>query len=479
MPIKLMFGEAFPGDTFTHEHCRYKALGRVFSDYPAAHQYAEQSIYGSVGQIDALIYERQPKNPNERAHYRVYHTPKHYDIISPAKAKEIGYDLDPFDRKAHIHCMHTAGRKGITDMSKFSGKFVAQPVTGLSGVSGVSSLDISPDHDIIGFDHPREDILVEKTKAGKTMRTGGNTFIERSTLANAAKHILNTNFTGAEVRKMNLYFEANPIMMQGAVGTHSKYKPYGRPPLSTISVSFSGLNESVLTHEIVHALRAADGRRAVADRDSEEIATEYEATLRVQEPRKVRGYYQYVPGVLLDGASYYDMSLMEDSVLADRVLATGATDKPLKGRRLTHEVVPNTIMNSRIETARGAFNVGDIFKPPNDDAQPLIAEDVDNYFQIKLPDKSTVEYHIRFNKARPSLAKIKKHLKAKFGKNIEAWEWHDGKRVRLISRPKKPRTRKQTTTKRTPAKRKTPTRKPVAAKRYGLDAILGVPEGIL
>lgn len=458
MTITLMFGGSFPGDTFTHDHHRYTAVGKVFSDYPAANQYAEGAIHDPGRRVDALVYERQSKNPNEQSHYRVYTTPKHYDTISLAKAREIGYDLNPFDRKTHIQCMHTLGHRGITDMAKLSGKFVVQPVAGLSGVSGVSSADISPDHDIIGFDHPRNDILVEKTK-GKTMRTGGNTFAERSMLANAARHVLHNNFTRKEVRTMHLFFEANPVSMDGAIGTHSSYKPYGRPPMSTISVSFSGLNEAVLTHEIVHALRAADGRRDVHDKDSEEIETEYEATLRLQEPRKVRGYYQYTQGVLPEGASWYDVPLMEEYVLADRVLATGATDKPLKGRRLTHEVVPNTVKRSRIETARHKFSIA--ADTSYRDSQPMIAEDVDNYFQIKLPDKSTVEYHIRFDEARPSLAKIKKHLKEKFGKNIEAWEWKDGKRVRLISRRKrrtttKKRTTKKATTRKTPSKRKVP-----------------------
>ncbi len=465
-----MFGESFPPDTFTHEHRRYKAVRRLFPDYPTANQYAERAILDAVKPVDVLVYERHSKNPHIPPDYRIYLTPKHYDTISLAKAREIGYDLNPFDRKTHIQCMYTLGQRGITDMAKFSGKFVVQPVAGLSGVAGVSSADISPDHDIIGFDHPRDDIRVEKTQ-GKTMRTGGNTFAERAILANAARRVLHNNFTQGEVRKMNLFFEANPVSMHGAAGTHSSYKSYGRPPISTISVSPTDLTEAVLTHEIVHALRAADGRRAVHDQDSEEIETEYESTLRLHEPRKARGYYQYMPGVC-DKHGKYDISQIEDAILTDRILATGTTDKPLKGRRLTHNIVPNTVERSHIETARHNFPVA--ADTTHRDSQLMTAEDVDNYFQIKLPDKSTIEYHIRFNEARPSLAKIKKHLKEKFGKNIEAWEWQDGKRVRLISRSKKRTTTKKRTTKKATT-RKTPSKRRVPAAKTPNQYLKGIP----
>ena len=410
--------------------------------------------------------------------------------ISPEKAEAIGYGVRRLDRRVHIRCMHSAGQRGIADMSMFSTKYVEPPADKTS----LSALDISPDHDIIGFDHPRKDIVVRTPKSGKAIRIGGNTFSDRSTLAFAAEELLNKNFTREEVRKMNLYFEANPISVPGVAGTHILYRSEGRKPISTIAVSANDLTEALVTHELVHALRAADGRRNT-DIDSEEIETEYETTLRLQEPAKARGYYMFVPGVH-DGHGGYNLPKMVDAALSDRVLATGTTDKPLKGRRLTHDVVPNTVKYSRIDTARSVFDDEGLVGHSIGEAQPLIAEDVDTYFQIKLPDRTKADYHIRFVKARPPLKEIKKHLKEKFGKNIDAWEWRDGRKVQLISRPKKTRSRKRTAKKSVSAKKKTstrkraptrkrttrkstPARKLVAAEPYGLDAILGVPEGFL
>ncbi len=452
MPISTREGKSFPGDTFTEGNRKFKSTDLVHSDYTEAFGHAERMISSKHGRVDAIVFETRVKGTPR---FLVYLSRrKKEDRTIPAEdAAKIEYEISAFDRKIHINSMYDAGWRGIQDMSKFASRFIVLPPAS----PALSAKSISPDHDILGFDHPRKDIFVEKTNAGKTMRTGGNTFAERSMLANAARVVLDRNFTKAEVRKMNLYFEANDPDLQGAAGTCSVHEGGGMP-VSTVSVRKDQVYESVVTHEIVHALRSADGRSKWRDMDSEEIETEYETTLRLQKPRTVSGcgYYQYMPEFY---TNLEDTNWMADAALADRVLATGATDKPLKGRRLTHDIVPNTIMNSRIATAQPALRKRLAEKRTG--SYQMIAEDVDTYFQIKLPDKSTVEYHIRFNEARPSLAKIKKHLKEKFGKNIEAWEWKDGKRVRLISRSKKrtttnKRTTKKATTRKTPSKRRIP-----------------------
>ena len=476
MPISTRQGKSFPGDTFTDENRRFKSTDLVHPNHSKAFDHAVRMISLKRGMVDAIIFEKQS---NGKSQFLVYLARRKKDdrTISAEDAAKIEYEISDWDRKVHIASMYDAGQQGFRDMSKFSRRFIRLPLA-----TPLSAADISPDHDILGFDHPRKDIIVGKTASGKVIRTGGDTFSERSILSNAAMVVLDRNFTRDEVRKMNLYFEGSDTGLRGTMaGTCSTHRGIGKP-VSTVSVRDDQVHESTITHEIVHALRAVDGRGKGADMDSEEIETEYETTLRTQKPRRMGlGYYQYLPDLT---GELYDVTRMRDAALADRIMATGATDTPLKGRRLTHDIVPNTIMNSRIATAQPALRKHQAAKRAG--VYGMIAEDVDTYFQIKLPDKSTVEYHIRFDAARPPLKEIKKHLKAKFGKNIDAWEWEDGKRVRLISRPKKTtRSRKQTTTKRTPvkkrtpAKRKTPTRKPVAVKRFGLDAILGVPEGFL
>ncbi len=454
--------ESFPGSTFSWLNRMYEFTDTVHSSQDNALKHALRLIKFKRLWVNAIILKDTSK---AKPLFYVYIARKDAEKISIDEAVKIGYDVHPLDRRVYIRSMYDAGNRGIQDMSKFSRQFVVQP----KGTT-LTSDDISADHDIIGFDHPRMDIFTAKTKSGKVIRTGGNTFSERSILSIAAGEVLNKNFTRDEVRKMNLYFEANTPLPRGVVGTHNFHQGKGKP-VSTISVGQNEITESTVTHEIVHALRNVDGRRGVADRDLDEIATEYEATLRVQKPKtSALGYYQFMPEFCFACEAH-------DAMLADRMLATGATDKPLKGRRLTHDIVPNTIRNSRIATAQPALRKH--FAEQQGGQQRMIAEDVDTYFHIRLPDKTTSEYHIRFTRARPPLKKIKKHLKDRFGKNIEAWEWHDGKKVRLISRPKKTRSRKRTTKATTPARKRTPARNPVAAKRYGLDAILGVPEGLL
>jgi len=430
-------------------------------------------IHLKHGWVDAIILRKYLKDGTLR--HSVYLAQKDDVKISSEAAEKIPYPISSSARIHQVKCMYDAGKRGIRDMSSFSRKFVVQPADAVT-----TAKEISPDHDIIGFDHPRTDMVPGKTDAGTTIQIGGDTGVDRGSLSDMAMLVLDMNFTKDEVRRVNLYFEGSNPLPDGVGGACSTYRGDGEP-VSVISVPNRHVSEDILTHEVVHALRAVDGRH-VRDRDLDEIATDYESKLRTQNPMVTSGYYKYIPNVL-DADGSVNTSQVYGAILDDRILATGSTKKPLKGRRLTHDVVPNTVMRSRIATAQPALRKRLAAEYPG--SCQLVAEDVDTYFQIKLPDKTTSEYHIRFTKARPTLAKIRKHLKERFGKNIEAWEWQDGMKVRIISRPKKARSRKRTTKakapakKRTLAKRRTPARKLVAAKRYGLDAILGVPEGFV
>ena len=452
MDIKYISVPTYPGSSFVYKNVSYTFAGMDYSDFDDAANSARDAIALKSGRVFALIVY----GADEERNY-VYTAPKTLKMISMDEASKIPYPLTSADRRLHITTMYDAGRRGIADMAEFSPQFAINP----EGVA-LTSDDISPTHDILGFDHPRMDILVEKTPGGKQIRTGGNDFPTRSVLANAAREVLDNNFTKNEVRDTELYFEAAGTRMMGAAGTCESRKRRGRD-VSIISISRHNVDEDVLTHEIVHAIRAADGR-AVKDRDIDELATEYETALRVQNPWRVRGYYKFIPGGM-DTLGRSNSNTIANAVIADRILATGATGKPMKGWKLTHDVVPNTIKNSRIATAKPSLHE---YHEERYGLQQMVAEDVDTYFQIKLPNRTTTEYHVRFVKARPPLKEIKKHLKEKFGKNIEAWEWKDGKRVRLISRRKKRTTAKKTTPKRkkrtvkkattrkTPSKRKIP-----------------------
>ncbi len=111
-------------------------------------------------------------------------------------------------------------------------------------------------------------------------------------------------------------------------------------------------------------------------------------------------------------------------ILSDRILATGSETLNLKGKRAvkrTQEVYDKSF----ISTVH--------FSP---------AEDVDGYFEIHLPCGTTVDLHVRYTK-RPSLAQIKKDLKKRYGTNITAYEYRNGKRVQIIQKRKKPATAKK------------------------------------
>jgi len=162
-----MRGDSFPGDTFIDKNRRFKSTDPVFHDYPAAYDHAARLVHAKHGRVDAIVFEKTVGGKTtDKSRWIVYIARKHYNTVSIEEAAKIGYDIHPLDRRVHIHSMYNAGQRGIRDMSTFSRNFVESPIGVVSPAARLSSADISPYHDIIGFDHPRTDILVEKTASG-------------------------------------------------------------------------------------------------------------------------------------------------------------------------------------------------------------------------------------------------------------------------------------------------------------------------
>jgi hypothetical protein len=281
---------------------------------------------------------------------------------------------------------------------------------------------ISSKMDLEGLDIPVPDIHVFKDKTGKNVYVGGSNKKRRNTLTHAVKGVMTHSFAASELKKMNLYFDASHPISANAVGECQGFT-YHRDEKrekkhSIIRVAEGHEQEDVLIHEMVHARRHAM-HNDVRDINREEKETELESVIRMRSPaQKIAGYYQFHP----DGR---DNNKRRNMIVADRILATGSEKKSLKGKRAVKRT--QEIYNkSFISTVH--------FSP---------AEDVDGYFEIRLPDGiTTVDLHVRYTK-RPSLTQIKKDLKKQYGTNITAWEYRDGKRVQIIKKRKKTSTAKK------------------------------------
>ena len=319
-------------------------------------------------------------------------------------------------RMDHIEFMWRNGHKGSVDRAKrarnveFFGSFTPGIYPGSSNKLDFDKLDM-----------PIQDIHVFKDKTGKNVYVGGSDKKRRNTLTNTVKNIMVHSFAASELKKMSLYFDASHPSSANAAGecqtfTFNRGEKHEKKH-SIIRVAKGREQEDTLMHEMVHARRHAMGDH-VRDIDREEKETELESVIRMQFPaRKVTGYYQFHP----DGL---DDNKRRNMIVADRILATGSEKKSLKGKRAVKRT--QEIYNkSFISTVH--------FSP---------AEDVDGYFEIRLPDGIMVDLHVRYTK-RPSLTQIKKDLKKRYGTNITAWEYRDGKRVQIIKKRKKPATAKK------------------------------------
>lgn len=319
-------------------------------------------------------------------------------------------------RMDHIEFMWRNGHKGSVDRAKrarnveFFGSFTPGIYPGSSNKLDFDKLDM-----------PIPDIHVFKDKTGKNVYVGGSDKKRRNALTNTVKNIMVHSFAASELKKMSLYFDASHPSSANAAGecqTFTFHRGEKREKKhSIIRVAKGREREDVLIHEMVHARRHVMGDH-VRDIDREEKETELESVIRMQFPaRKVAGYYQFHP----DGL---DDNKRRNMIVADRILATGSEKKSLKGKRAVKRT--QEIYNkSFISTVH--------FSP---------AEDVDGYFEIRLPDGTMVDLHVRYTK-RPSLTQIKKDLKKQYGTKITAWEYRDGKRVQIIKKRKKTSTAKK------------------------------------
>lgn len=309
----------------------------------------------------------------------------------------------------NIMTMWWYGHRGYVDRAK-----TARNVMPASMVPGEFP-DISSETDLRGIDMPIPDIQVFKDKTGKNVYVGGSNKKRRDALANTVKNAMDYGFTADELRRMNMYFDASHPISDAAGGECSTFTVRHSAKLvkkhSIIRVAKGHETEAILLHEMVHARRHAMGDE-VNDVNRDEKETELESVIRMRSPtRKGEGYYRHHP----DG---HDDTKRMAMILSDRILATGSIKRNLKGSRAvkrTQEIYDQSFISAVH------------FSP---------AEDIDGYFKIRRSDGVLVDLHVRYEK-RPSLAQIKKDLKKRYGNNITAWEYVDGKRVQIIKKREK------------------------------------------
>ena len=296
-------------------------------------------------------------------------------------------------------------------------------------------------YDLEGYDHPRPDIK----KIPKTYyKYAGAPKGRVSKVTQMGEKIFRKNFTAKERKDIGkVFIDSSAPKSKGAVGTDIYY-PSDKMNVIHIAPEYTG-DEDVVTHELIHARRyGTTGRLRDINRDEKE--TEFENIGRLSSTHGKRaGYYQYVKGGLKNERK---------GINHDRILLTGSLTKQRKGKRYMADVkakYPQSIIK---------------------DAHFSPAENLDRYFQIILPSGKRAEVHRRYKpNVKESKSKILKQFKAKFGTDIKAYEWENGKRVRIggtvrrkgATRKPKARVRKRTVrTKKAPIK-KTP--KKVSVKR--------------
>jgi len=298
--------------------------------------------------------------------------------------------------------MWTGGHRGRIDFFKQASKVI--PYSGTDALNWFDS-KIKGGVDIEGFDQPRNDIDKLKLR-GRMVCVGGK---YRKQIESNVRKVLTSNFTRQELSQIkNLYIETSePLANAQWAGQCQTIRLYNDEKLgSIITIGKKWINnEHVLTHELVHAHRFATGRNYPYDINKDEKETELEAIARLT-PQAIHsgicGYYTFLPKSL-------------SAQLKDRKCLTGSEKKKLKGKRAIKKV-KECYPKSEIRKVH--------FSP---------AENVDRYFLVKLPDGTKIEIHQRYPKGkRGNLREIKKAFKKKYGKEIKAWEYRNGKKVRII-----------------------------------------------
>jgi hypothetical protein len=298
-------------------------------------------------------------------------------------------------------------------------------------------------YDLEGHDHPRKD--VKKIPKTYYKYAGAPPKRLRATTKTAEK-VLRKNFTAKERKDIGKVIIEGVSPSKKSWAGQNTHDPATNVSVIEIAPIYTG-DEDVYTHELVHARRQGSGEECIRrDLNKEETQTEFETVGRISAPKKkLAGYYQFIKG-----------GNEKEDIKHDRILLTGSMDKKRKGKRFMADV-KKKYKDSRIKDAH--------FSP---------AENLDRYFQVILPNKKRIEIHRRYKpKIRDSKAKILKEFKSKYGKGITAYEWENGKRVKMggtikrrtaVSKTKKAPKRKNTV-KKTTARSKKPIKKVSVKKR--------------
>ena len=276
-------------------------------------------------------------------------------------------------------------------------------------------MDLIDEH---GFDRSRKDVMKFKSPSGTNVYVGSGSKNKRRILGLNARLILRNNFTIAEVKSMGrMFFEAsNPRSALGTCWYHPRMKAsYMGFKAKTID------HEKVVTHEVIHAYRFRSGLRT-RDRNTEEKITELETMCRVSEnairtePTHGGGYYQYIVPKK-DRSLYWSNQaeynrIVREAMLSDRKIILG----DLKSRK-------GVALRNRIREHYGQTQIAKVHFSS--------AELLDRSFVVK-DDGILQDIHVRYE-FPTSLAQIKKEFIEDFGKDVEVWEWRDGKKIKILA----------------------------------------------
>lgn len=328
---------------------------------------------------------------------------------------------------------YSAGNRGLIDGGKTAtvvvpagGKYTVRRGTlqEKGGLPVFPRVRFPPGVDVRGVDDRSPDLVHMKLKSGKIVRGGVDDSADRRTLKNVAK-ILNQNFSKRELRNMDLYIEPS-IMMTGCAASHARIHTAGKD-FSVIFVRPDldpDILESTFTHEAVHARRAAHGQ-LVQDKDREESMTEFETLGRLskkgaraaRQNATTHGYYRHIGATTGEhqAAHAHDRALITRKGTAKRNRGSSLT-------RRTKDLYPQSAI-SRLK-----------IEPSTPKNPQQGTEWIDRYFLIQTPRGGSIDFHMAFTKKAP-LSEVRKNLQNRFGKNIKAWEYHDGKKRAILPFP--------------------------------------------
>ena len=258
-------------------------------------------------------------------------------------------------------------------------------------------------------------VLVHK----KRVHIGGK---HRNTYSPFVKGILESNFTGREMREIdNLYIETNPENLGKNCSGTSEELDFGKNIKGSIirilpekQGNVEG-GEDTLTHETIHASRFATNRN-IRDVNREEKETQLESISRISFgglQKMTTGYYDFVP----------DLKTIDErfnAVDSDRVLLNKTLKRKRRGKSAIKAV--NT-KYKRTQLSKAHFSPG---------------ENLDRYFLVKTATGISIKVHKRYKAGKsPNIAQIKKQFRTRYGLNATVWEWENGKKKMILNKSNK------------------------------------------